>query len=214
MILYSDDTSPYSAVVRAAIYAKQLDVEVRAPPGGLSSDEYRAISGTGTIPCLVLDDGGALPESTVILGYLDERFGDAAWRAASPEARSRAALLARLGVGGIIDPLVGFFHDLSVGAPNPQATVVEKLERGLARVEHFLSPAGYAAGPDFTQADCVLGPALMGVPMIGAMAGAPDLLANYPKLAAYNPRVAAHPAVARVLGELQAALAANPLPAG
>jgi glutathione S-transferase len=212
MILYSETTSPYSAVVRAAVYAKQLAIEIEAPPGGLKSDEYRAFSGTGTVPCLKLDDGSALPESTVILGYLDEKFPQTPLLPAGAEARARALLLVRLGVDGVIDPLVGLFHDLALGLPTAQATALERLTAGLGRVEHFLSPEGFAAGPGFSQADCVLGPSLLGVSAFGGMLGAPDLLTRHPKLAAYNARVAAHPAVAKVLGELQAALAANPLP--
>ncbi len=74
MILYTEDSSPWCAPVRAAIYAKGLEITMTAPPGGLRSDEYRMISGTGTIPCLVLDDGSPLPESAVILAYLDDKF--------------------------------------------------------------------------------------------------------------------------------------------
>ena len=33
MILYSETTSPYSAVVRVAIYAKGAAVEIEPPPG-------------------------------------------------------------------------------------------------------------------------------------------------------------------------------------
>jgi glutathione S-transferase len=212
MILYSETTSPYSAVVRVAVYAKELAIEIAAPPGGLKSDEYRAFSGTGTVPCLKLDDGSALPESTVILGYLDEKFPQPPLLPAGAEARARALLLVRLGVDGVIDPLVGLFHDLSEGLPTAQATALERLTAGLGRVEHFLSADGFAAGPGFSQADCVLGPSLLGVSAFGGMLGAPDLLTRHPKLAAYNTHVAAHPAVAKVLGELQAALAANPLP--
>ena len=214
MILYSDDTSPYSAPVRAAIYAKQLPIEITGPPGGLKSDAYRAFSGTGTIPCLRLDDGSALPESTVILAYLDEKFPEPPLLPAGAEARARTLLLVRLGVGGVIDPLVGLFHDLSAGLATAKASALERLTTGLGRVEHFLVGDGYAAGPAFSQADCVLGPALMGAAAMGAMLlGAPDLLTRHPKLAAYYGRVSQQPAVAKVLGELQAALAANPLPA-
>ena len=212
MILYSEATSPYSAVVRAAIYAKQLAIETAAPPGGLKSEEYRALSGTGTIPCLLLDDGSALPESTVILAYLDEKFPERPLLPASPEAKARALLLVRLGVGGVIDPLVGLFHDLADGLPTAQATALERLTAGLGRVEHFLSAEGYAAGPALSQADCVLGPSLMGVAAFSGMLGAPDLLSRHAKLAAYAGRVSQHPAVAKVLGELQAAMAANPMP--
>lgn len=212
MILYSETTSPYSAVVRVAVYAKGAAIEIAAPPGGLKSDEYRAFSGTGTVPCLRLDDGSALPESTVILGYLDEKFPEPPLLPAGAEARARALLLVRLGVDGVIAPLVGLFHDLSAGVPTAQATALEGLTSGLGKVEHFLSAEGFAAGPAFSQADCVLGPSLLGVAAFGGMLGAPDLLTRHPKLTAYNARVAAHPAVAKVLGELQAALAANPLP--
>jgi len=212
MILYSETTSPYSAVVRVAVYAKQLAIEIVAPPGGLKSEEYRALSGTGTVPCLGLDDGSALPESTVILAYLDEKFPERPLLPAGAEARARARLLVRLAVDGVLGPIVGLFHDLSAGVPTAQATALAGLTAGLGRLEHFLAAEGFAAGPEFSQADCVLGPSLMGVAAFAGMLGAPDLLTRHPKLAAYNGRVSAHPAVAKVLGELQAAMAANPLP--
>ena len=212
MILYSEATSPYSAVVRVAVYAKQAPIEIAAPPGGLKSDEYRALSGTGTVPSLWLDDGWALPESTVILAYLDDKFPAEPLLPGTAEQRAKALLLVRLGVDGVIDPLVGLFHDLSAGVATAQATALDRMTAGLGRVEHFLSADGFAAGPDFSQADCVLGPSLMGVGAFAGMLCAPDLLTRHPKLAAYNGRVSAHPAVAKVLGELQAAMAANPLP--
>jgi glutathione S-transferase len=212
MILYSEPTSPYSAVVRVAVYAKQLPIEIAAPPGGLKSDEYRTLSGTGTAPSLWLDEGWALPESTVILAYLDDKFPAEPLLPGTAEQRAKALLLVRLGVDGVIDPIVGLFHDLAAGLPTAQATALERLTVGLGRVEHFLADEGFAAGPAFTQADCVLGPSLMGVGAFAGMLGAPDLLTRHPKLAAYAGRVAQHPAVAKVLRELQAAMAANPLP--
>jgi glutathione S-transferase len=212
MILYSDDTSPYCAPVRVAVYAKGLAIQILAPPGGLKSDAYRALSGTGTIPCLALDDGSALPESTVILGYLDEKFPAPSLLPGSAEARARALLLVRLGMDGVIGPIVGLFHDLGAGVATAQATALERLETGLGRIELFLAGDGFAAGPDFSQADCVLGSSLMGVAAFAGMLGAADLLTRHPKLAAYNARVVQHPAVAKVLAELQAAIAANPLP--
>jgi len=213
MILYSEPTSPYSAVARVAIYAKELSIEIAPAPGGLDSEEYRQVSGTKTVPCLILDDGSPLPESTVIIGYLDEKFPDRSLLPASAEARAHVALLVRLGVEGVLDPLVGFFHDLSEGRADARATAVKLLETGFGKLERFVADEGFAAGPKFSQADCVLGPALFGVGALACMLGAPDLLSRRAKLAGYAARVAAHPAVARVLGELQSAMAANPLPA-
>jgi len=76
---------------------------------------------------------------------------------------------------------------------------------GLERLERFIADDGYATGPKFTRADCVLGPAVLGVAAFAGRLGAPDLLARHPKLAGYAGRVAQHPAIAKVLGELQAA---------
>ena len=214
MRLYSDDSSPWCAPVRAAIYAKRLDVEIVAPPGGMKSDAYRRISVTGTIPCLVMDDGAPLPESAVILAYLDEKFPERPLAPADPEGRARVALLQRLAEGGVLVPLVEFFHDMTTGDPNAAATARERLGVGLDRLEHFVAADGYAAGAQFTRADCVLGPALFGVGAMDGLLGDAELLARRPKLAAFAGRVSQHPAVAKVLGELQAALAASGMAAG
>jgi len=214
MLLYSDDTSPWCAPVRAAIYAKGLDVTIAPPPGGMNSDEYRRISVTKTIPCLILDDGAPLPESAVILAYLDEKFTERPLMPSDAEGRARVFLLQRLAEGGILVPLVEFFHDITAGDPDAGAKARERLGTGLARLEHFVAADGYAAGPAFTRADCVLGPALFGIPALGGLLGDPQLLASYPKLAAYAGRAAQHPAIAKVLGELQAALAASGMAAG
>ena len=209
MRLYSDDTSPWCAPVRAAIYAKGLDIEIAAPPGGMRSDAYRAISVTGTIPCLVLDDGAPLPESAVILAYLDEAFPANPLAPADARGRAQVALIQRLAENGLLVPIVQFFHDMSAGLPNAAADARERLASGLSRLEHFIADDGYATGPKFTRADCVLGPAVFGVAAFAGRLGAPDLLARHPKLAGYAGRVSQHPAIAKVLGELQAAAAAS-----
>ena len=49
MILYTEDSSPWCAPVRAAIYAKGLEIAMASPPGGMRSEEYRALSGAGTL---------------------------------------------------------------------------------------------------------------------------------------------------------------------
>src|SRR5260221_32200 len=214
MILYSDDTSPYCAPVSAAIYAKGLDIQIAAPPGGLKSNEYRRLSVTGTIPCLMLDDGSPLPESAVIVAYLDEKFPARPLRPDDAEGRARVALIARLAEGGIVGAVVQLFHDLTAGAPNAGQAALERITVALARLDAFVVDGGFAAGPAFTHADCVLGPALFGVKALGPTFGDPALLARYPKLDAYFARAAAHPAIARVLAELQSALASSVGPPG
>ena len=75
MKLYSLPLSPYSARVRGALYAKQLDIEINAPPEGWrQSEEFRQINPARRVPVLILDDGTALPESGVIVEYLEDAF--------------------------------------------------------------------------------------------------------------------------------------------
>ena len=210
MRLYSEDTSPWCAPVRAAIYAKGLDIEIVAPPGGLKSDEYRRISVTGTIPCLILDGGAPLPESMVILAYLDEKFPGRPLRPADAEGRAKVALIQRLSEGGLLGPLVQLYHDLAAGLADARGAALERLTAGLGRLEAFIAGGdGYAAGPAFTLADCVLAPALFGVIAWGPGLGDPGLVQRFPKLAAYAQRAMAHPAIGKVLDELRAALAAS-----
>ena len=209
MLLYSEDTSPWCAPVRAAIYAKGLDIPMAEPPGGFNSDEYLRISVTKTIPCLMLDDGSPLPESAVIIAYLDEKFPDRPLMPNDPEGRARVALIQRLAENGIVVPIVQFFHDTSDGLANAVDLARDRLATGLARLVPFVGADGYAAGPAFTRADCVLAPAVFGVAMFGGILGDPQMLARHETLSAYAGRIAQHPAIAKVLAELQAAMAAN-----
>lgn len=209
MKLYSDDQSPYCAPVRAAIYAKGLDLAIAPPPGGLKSHEYRQASLTGTIPCLILEGGAPLPESAVIIDYLEERFPEPPLMPKGVEARARVRLL-RAFAQDLTAAVVGLFHDLQEGGGEAaKEKARSKLERVLGLLEDTMSEDGFVAGPDFTVADCVLGPALMGVPMMGPLVGRPSLLADHPRVAGYFGRVSQHPPVARVLSEVQAALAAS-----
>jgi glutathione S-transferase len=208
MKLYSDDTSPFCAPVRAAIYAKHLSITIEPPPGGLKSEAYRAASLTGTIPCLILDDGTPLPESAVIIDYLDEKFPDPRLRPGSPEARAKTALIQRLAEGELVSPMVALFHAMNEGrAEAAKPVCLAHFEKGLSLIEALMADDGLIAGPAITTADCILGPALMGVIAWAPGLGKPDLLAEHPKIAGYVGRVSRHPAVAKVLAELQAALA-------
>ena len=88
MRLYSENSSPFSAPVRVAIYAKGLEIEIEPPPGGLLSAKFHAINPLGTIPCLILESGVPLPESAAILEYLEDEFPHPPLRPDGAEARA------------------------------------------------------------------------------------------------------------------------------
>ncbi len=97
------------------------------------------------------------------------------------------------------------FHDLAEGAPNAREAASASIAQGLSMVERVLPDALLVDEAAVWQSDCVLAPVLFGVQgVLGA-----ELIAPHPRLAAYLGRAAQKPAVARVLGELTQALAAQ-----
>jgi len=213
--LYSEDLSPFSAPVRLAIYAKGLDIPIGPPPGGPRSEAYTKVSLTGLVPCLILDDGTPLPESMVILDYLEDRFPTPPLKPAGPEARAREALIRRFAETELLVAQVELFHKFgSDEVAAAAALALAHFERGLGLIQGLMADDGFIAGPDLTTADCVLIPALMGLAMVAPVVGRPALVADHPKIAAYVARAQQHPAAVRVLGELQAAVAASGLSLG
>ena len=202
--LYSEPSSPFSAPVRVALYAKGVEITILPPPGGLKSAVYNSINPVGTIPCLVRADGFMLPESTAILEYLDDVFPEVPLRPQTPEERARVRLMQRVAELGVTRACASLAQ--VAGSQERDAAMVSlfltRLVRGLASVRVFLSGERWAAGSAFTLADCQLAPALFGVPAVVRAFGTGDLIAAYPELTAYVGACREHPAVARVLDEM------------
>jgi maleylpyruvate isomerase len=209
MKLYSANLSPYASRARLAIYAKGLAVEIAPPPGGLGSEEYRAINPIGKVPCLVLDDGTVIPESSTILEYFEDAFPDKPLRPRSPEAAAKTRLVARIGELYVMEPIHRLFDYVDPAKRDAAAVdaIFAELETGLQRLNLFLSGEAFAAGPEFGLADCEITPVLFYVAVLGPFFGRGALMAGHPKVSAYWEGIKRHPAASRVLGELSAALA-------
>ena len=72
MKLYNLDHSPYATRVRMQIHKKGLEIAIEPPPDALGTPEFLARFPMGKIPVLELDDGSQLPDSWVIMDYLEE----------------------------------------------------------------------------------------------------------------------------------------------
>ncbi len=203
MKLYSEDSSPFSAPVRIAIYAKGLNIAIEPPPGGLLSAKFHAINPVGTIPCLILENNTPLPESAAIMEYLEDKFPDSPLRPAGPEARARVRLLQRIGELQIMTPLVELSRQSDPTHRDPSASVwLTRLVRGLSSVQTTAGGEQFAAGAQLTLADCELAPALFMLPKIAAAFGKPELLQAYPPIGRYIASSSQHPAIRRVLAEM------------
>jgi len=208
MRLFNADLSPYSARVRIALYAKSLPVEIVSPPGGTGSAEFKRLNPTGKVPALE-DGGGVVVESEVICEYLDDRYPTPALRPADPLARARMRTLSRFADLYLSPPLTALFGQMNPATRDPKLTA-EKLGEvavKLDQLEALVVAGPYAAGAELSLADCALAPIFFFLTRLMPAVGGPDPLAGRPKLARVGDAVAKHPAVAKVLAEMETAMA-------
>ena len=90
MKLYDAARCPYCARVRIALVEKGLDYEPVEIDLGNRPEWLYELNPSGKVP--VLDDGFVLPESPVIMEYLDERYGDLPLLPDDLERRAEARL--------------------------------------------------------------------------------------------------------------------------
>lgn len=205
MHLISLPVSPFAARVRIAVYAKQLDVEIGPPPAGWPDNpQFRDVSPMGRVPVLVLEDGEAVWESSVILELLEELFPQAP-ALLPPDAlgRAKARLLVRHADLYLMPPMVA----LAQPQEQPEmARLVEQLVEGLTVLDGLLDalPDGdaYAVGGQLTMADCALAPVLFAAAVTGERLGF-DLIQAAPRVAAYWGSVGEDEHVGRVLAEME-----------
>ena len=95
MKLYNLDHSPYATRVRMQIFKKDLPVTIEPPPAPARTPQFLARFPLGKIPVLELDDGSQLPDSWVIMGYLEDVMPAVSLRPEGARANAHMQLLAR-----------------------------------------------------------------------------------------------------------------------
>jgi glutathione S-transferase len=209
--LYSLPLSPFAARVRSVIYAKNLDIEiVQAPADWTTSADYRALNPLARVPVLVLDDGTTLPESGVIVEYLEDAFPNPPLRPAAAADRARVRLVtqvAELYVTGAMMPLFEL-HDTPTRDEAAIAVQLKKFDAALAQLERLLVPGRYAFGDRMTTADAWLMPMRYAIGGLMGFAGLPHLIDAYPAIAGYDAVARADPHLGRVWAEMEDGLKA------
>lgn len=193
MKLYAVARSPFGARVEAAARLKGVPLEIVPPPvEGLKSPAYLGLNPMGRLPTLVLDDGRTLPESEVIVEYLEQMFPEPALLPAGPWDRARTRLIGRVAELYVMAPLFGLFRHLV----EPQDPAVDRLfgevAQGLAHVEALLGDRGFAWGDAPTLADCALAPFLFWVEELARMMAHASPLDSFPKLMSYHAALQEH----------------------
>ena len=205
MKLYSLPLSPYSARVRGAVYAKKLDIEIITPPEGWrQSEEFRQINPARRVPVLILEDGTALPESGVIVEYLEDAFPAVPLRPKDAKDLAQVRLVTNIADLYVMQAMMPIFLLLDVETIDEQAVAAgfEKLDRGLTHLESLLRPGAYAQGDRISIADVWLTPVRFTLDGLIGFAKRPDLLERYPAIAGYTDVIKRDPALSRVWQEM------------
>ncbi|MGE0799972.1 MAG: glutathione S-transferase family protein [Lautropia sp.] len=198
MLIYQTDHSPFVARLRMAVHAKGIEVEWADPPDGPGSAAFAKISPLARVPVMV-DRGLTLPESEVILDYIEDRHPEPPLTPADPADAARSRLLARLADTYLAEPLREHFEAIKAETKPPNA-VYEQVDRALGWIDHYLGDGGYAVGNRLTRADCALVPLLFFVNRCRP-------LQPHDRLAAYWRRIVQDPVARRVVDEMTQAQA-------
>lgn len=218
MLLYTSPNSNFGARVAIAAQVKGVTLELTPlPSGGLRSAEFLALNPLAKIPVLVLDDGSVLPESEVIVRYLDARYPNPALLPPGAEGRARIDLICRILELYVMVPIIRLFPHLNPQTRDDLAVAAEmaRVEEGLSVLEHIMSYPLPEVPSGTSLADCMLAPALHLVTRIAAMLGQPaDPVAGHPALVVAYRRLSLHPVIGPVLDELTRAQEAKDLSYG
>jgi glutathione S-transferase len=191
LVLYDAGRCPYCARVRIALGEKSVEVETVAIDLADRPAWIYEKNPLGKVPVLE-GEGLCLPESAVIMEYLEERFPDPPLLPADPAGRARARLrIFRF------DRLGDAYYALRRG----EAGAREELGDRLEELDGVVGREGYLTGGAYGLADVAYVPWI-----VRARQNLGVDLASYPALAGWLERLSARPAVAAEL-ELVAALA-------
>ena len=217
MKLYYSPLSVYSAKPRIAMYEKGIAHETRMvnwtpATGWIKPDELPRLNPKLQIPVLV-DGDAVVPDSTIILEYLEERFPKTPLYPAGAAERARCRVLEDLG-DMVIAPNQGVLVREVFLKPDPatrDAAAVSQTKAELARqyerLDRELGKHDYLCG-QFSVADITC---FSPINIMSLMEGAPS--PELGAVSAWLDRMRKRPSVARYLEEFAQATAALSSPA-
>jgi glutathione S-transferase len=164
MKLYASQTSPYARKVRVVMAEKKIECQLIEENVWSPETRIGQYNPLGKVPCLVMEDGGAIFDSRVIVEYVDtltpvsrmipqggrERLEVRCWEALA-DGLLDAALLVRL------EMTQREAHERSERWVQRQRG---KIDAALAAMANGLSDRPFCTGPHYSLADVAVGCAL------------------------------------------------------
>ena len=163
MKLIGSLTSPYVRKVRIVMAEKKLDYQIEIENVWSPDTKIQKYNPLGKVPCLVMEDGGALFDSRVIVEYLDTLSPVA--RLLPQSGRERAAVKCWEAIAdGLLDASVMIFRERLRPEAQQNAEWIErhfgKIHASLEAMNKSLGDHQYCMGINYTLADIAVGCAL------------------------------------------------------
>lgn len=201
--LHGVSGSPFVRKVRVALAEKGIDYEhVMVMPFG-QTPEYLAMSPLGKIPCYE-DQGQAIPDSSVIIDYLEHVHPEPALYPKEPLERAKALFLEEYCDTRANEALLTIFRERFV-KPNflqqetDEEAVRQSLEEEVPQVLDYLQAQigdkPFLVGGQFSIADIAAASPFVNFAMGGGEVDA----ARWPQLAEYIARIHARPSFKSVI---------------
>lgn len=212
LTLHEHPFASYCWKVLIALYEREVAFEPHLVIDAADREALAEIWPMGGIPVLVDDEAGTtLPESTVIIEYLDG-FGQApSLLPTDPSGALRARLWDRIFDTTVMTPMQKIVADglRPEGREDPEGVLQAKatLDRAYDLIDSRLSHNEWAAGPTFSLADCSAAPSLFYARVVHRWDE--ERLTN---LTRYFENLTARASVARVIDEAREYRPLFPLP--
>lgn len=163
MKLIGSNTSPYVRKVRIVMAEKRIDFQHVPENPWDAATKVPESNPLGKVPCLVMEDGGAVFDSRVIVEYLDTI--NPVNKLIPPSGRARVEVRCWEALGdGICDAAI--LARLEAQRPKAQQSAdwtrrqLAKVDQGLAAAARGLGDKPWCAGNSYTLADIATGVAL------------------------------------------------------
>jgi glutathione S-transferase len=164
MKLIGSLVSPYVRKVRIVMAEKKLDYELTLEDVWAPGSTILQSNPLGKVPCLIMEDGGAMFDSRVIVEYLDTLTP--VGKLIPPHGRERAEVKCWEALAdGVLDAAILMRLEKNLRPAEQQskdwtARQMAKVEAGLKAMSSGLADTPYCAGNHYTLADVAVGCAL------------------------------------------------------
>jgi len=187
-------TSPYVRKVRIVMAEKRIDYQLELEDVWSPDSRILEANPLGKVPCLIMEDGGAVFDSRVIVEYLDGMTPVA--KLIPPSGRERAEVRTWEALAdGVIDASILVRLEQTQRPPEQQSgkwidRQMSKVHSGVAAMSHGLAEKPWCNGHAYSLADIAVGCALG---YLDFRFGTFDWRGRYPNLARLADKLAARP---------------------